>query len=66
VREYCGNRANFAGRFSSPGARVEMLDEHLVHAFIGGKDLDRGSAEMSGNVWTRGHGSRLLNRREFK
>jgi hypothetical protein len=44
VREYRGNGADFAGRFCSPGTRVEMFDEKLVHALIGGKDLDRGPA----------------------
>ena len=34
-----------------------MFDQNLVHAIIGGKDLDRGSAELSVNlVLTRGHG----------
>jgi hypothetical protein len=45
---------------------VKMFDKNLVHAIIGGKDLDCGSAELSVNlgltigVWTRGHGSLLL------
>jgi hypothetical protein len=35
-----------------------MFDKNLVHAIIGGKDLDCGSAELSVNlVSTRGHGS---------
>jgi hypothetical protein len=38
-----------------------MFDKNLVHAIIGGKDLDRGSAELSVNlVLTRGHASLLL------
>ncbi len=38
-----------------------MFDKNLVHAVIGGKDLDRGSAELSVNLGlTRGHGSLLL------
>jgi hypothetical protein len=43
-----------------------MFDKNLVHAIIGGKDLDCGSAELSVNleltigVLTRGHGSLLL------
>ncbi len=50
-----------AGRFGFPGGRVKMFDENLVHAIIGGKDLDCGSAELSVNlVLTRGHGSLLL------
>jgi hypothetical protein len=40
-----------------------MLDNHLVDAIIGGKDLDCGSAELSLNLaLTRGHGSLLLDR----
>ena len=38
------NGADIAGRFGSPGSRVKMFDQHLVHAIIGGKDLDCGSA----------------------
>src|SRR5437773_10201089 len=42
-------------------SRVKMFDKNLVHAIIGGKDLDCGSAELSVNlVLTRGHGSLLL------
>ena len=38
--------------------RVKMFDKNLVHAIIGGKDLDCGSAELSVNLGlTRGHGS---------
>jgi hypothetical protein len=38
-----------------------MFDKHLVHALIGGKDLDCGSAELSLNlVLTRGHGFLLI------
>jgi hypothetical protein len=38
-----------------------MFDKSLVHAIVGGKDLDRGSAELSVNLGlTRGHGSLLL------
>ncbi len=68
MREDCRNStgrdfARRAGRFgcrrfSGPGGRVKMFDKNLVHAIIGGKDLDCGSAELSFNlVWTRGHGS---------
>jgi hypothetical protein len=49
MREDRGNGADFAGRFGAPGARIEMFDENLVHALIGGKDLDCGSAELSVN-----------------
>ena len=60
------NGADLARRFGSPGGRVKMFDKNLVHAIIGGKDLDCGSAELSVNlgltidVLTRGHGSLLL------
>jgi len=64
------NVAGLAGRFDcrrfgTPGGRVKMFDEHLVHALIGGKDLDCGSAELSVNLLPnpglrRGHGSLLL------
>jgi hypothetical protein len=43
-----------------------MLDQYLVHAIIGGKDSDRGPAELSVNLGLtigglrRGHGSLLL------
>ena len=38
-----------------------MFDKNLVHAIIGGKDLDCGSAELRVNlVLTPGHGSLLL------
>jgi hypothetical protein len=58
-----------------------MFDKNLVDAIIGGKDLDRGSAELSVNlgltkleltdlvltnfVLTRGHGSLLLHPSSF-
>jgi len=60
VREDRRNRADFAfaGRFRSPGGRVKMFDKNLVHAIIGGKDPDCGSAELSVNPGlTGGHGS---------
>jgi hypothetical protein len=61
VREDRRNGAGVAGRFGFPGARVEMLDKKLVHALIGGKDLDCGSAELRVNLGlARGHGSLLL------
>ena len=68
VREDGRNTADLAGRFGSPGGRVKMFDKNLVDAIIGGKDLDRGSAELSvylgltNLVLTRGHGSLLLDR----
>jgi hypothetical protein len=56
--------AGLAGRFGSPGSSVKMLDRHLIHVIIGGKDLVCGSAELSVNlvlpVLTRGHGCLLL------
>jgi hypothetical protein len=55
------NGASLAGRFGSPCGSVKMSDEHLVHALVGSKDLDRGSAELRVNLGlTRGHGSLLL------
>src|SRR6266566_899448 len=51
-----GPGACLAGRFGSPGGRVKMFDKNLVHAIIGGKNLDCGSAELSLNLGlTRGH-----------
>jgi hypothetical protein len=47
VREDGRNTADLAGRFGSPGGRVKMFDKNLVDALIGGKDLERGSAELS-------------------
>jgi len=71
VREDGRNTADLAGRFGSPGGRVKMFDKNLVDAIIGGKDLDRGSAELSvylgltklgltNLVLTRGHGFLLF------
>ena len=37
------NGADFAGGFGPPSGRVKMFDEKLVHAIVGGKDLDGGS-----------------------
>ena len=55
------NGADLAGWFGSPGVGVKVLDKNLVHAIIGGKDLDCGPAELSLNfVLTRCHGSLLL------
>jgi hypothetical protein len=61
VREDGRNCASFAGWFGAPHARVKMFDKKLVHAIVGGKDLDCGSAELNANLGlTRGHGSLLL------
>jgi hypothetical protein len=62
VREDRCDSASLAGRFGwrfcSPRGRVKVFDKKLVHAVIGGKDLDRGAAELSVNLGlTRGHGS---------
>jgi hypothetical protein len=58
VREDRRNRPDLAGGFGSPGGGVKVFDKNLVHAIIGGKDLDRVSAELSVNlVLTFGHGS---------
>ena len=67
VREDGRNTADLAGRFGSPGGRVKMFDKNLVDALIGGKNLERGSAELSVDLWltklgltdirlTHGHG----------
>jgi hypothetical protein len=62
VREDRGNGASLARRLGSPGGRIKMFDKKLVHAIIGRKDPDRGSAEWSVNpgltidVLTLGHG----------
>ena len=40
VREDGRNTADLAGRFGSPGGRVKMFDKNLIHAIIGGKNLD--------------------------
>src|SRR5438094_5694038 len=52
VGEDRGNGAGLAGRFGCrrfgfPGGRVKMFDKHLVHALIGGKDLECWSSELS-------------------
>src|SRR5947199_10306769 len=48
-------------------SRVKMFDKNLVHAIIGGKDLDCRSAELSVDlVLTRGHGSLLLDPSYFR
>jgi hypothetical protein len=45
-------------RLRSPGGRVEMFDQNLIHAIIGGKDLGRGSTGLSvKRGLTVGHGS---------
>ena len=55
----------FSGRFGSPGGRVKMFNENLVHAIVdekdlGGRDLDCRSAELSVDLGlTLGHGSLL-------
>jgi hypothetical protein len=55
------NVAGRARRFDSPGGRVKTFDKKLVHAIIGGKGLDCGSAELRVNLeLTRGHGSLIL------
>ena len=50
-------------RLCFPGGRVEMFDQKLVHAIVGGKDMERSSTELSVNLrLTRGHGSYSLAR----
>ena len=61
------NGAGFARRFGFPGGRVEMFDKKLVHAIVGGKDLDGSSVELSVNlVLKRSHGSLLLDLSYFQ
>ena len=51
----------FRWQFRCPGSRIKVFDKKLVHAVIGGKDLDCGSAELRLNlVSTGGHGFLLL------
>ena len=50
VREDRRNGTSLARRFGSPGGRVKMFDKNLVHALIGGKNLDCGAAELSLNL----------------
>ena len=63
VSEDGDDRAGLTGRLGAPSRRLKMLDEHLVHALIGRKDLDCRSADWRVSVGlaglTRGHGSRL-------
>jgi len=54
MREDRGNGAGPSGRFGSPRRRVQMLNQNLVHAIVGGEHPDRGAAGLSG------HGSYLL------
>jgi len=55
VREDRGDGTGlaFARRFGRPGGRVKMFDKHLVHALVGGEDLDCGSSELSVNLGLR-------------
>lgn len=39
--------SDIAGRFSSPGSRIEMFDQNLVHPIVGPKDPDCGPAELT-------------------
>ena len=72
VREDRRNGASLSRRFGSPGGRVETFDKNLVDAIIGGKDLNRGSAELRVDqgltigVLTRDHGSLLLDLSYFR
>jgi hypothetical protein len=51
----------FARRVGSPCGGVKMFDKNLVHAIVGGKDLDGSSAELSVNLGlSGGHGCLLL------
>ena len=58
VREDRRDAANLPGRFGFPGDRVKLFDKNLVHAIIGGKDLNCGSPELRLNLaLTSVHGS---------
>ncbi|AXC11016.1 hypothetical protein ACPOL_1670 [Acidisarcina polymorpha] len=46
VREDCGDGAHIAGRSSSPGSRVKVLDNTLIHPLIRGEGLDGTSTEQ--------------------
>jgi hypothetical protein len=48
-RNGAGIARRFGCRFCFPRGGVKMFDKDLIHALIGGKDLDRGSAELSVN-----------------
>jgi len=57
VREDGRDGAGLAGRFGAPGGGVEMFDQKLVDAIVGGEDADCGRAELSFNLGlTRGNG----------
>jgi hypothetical protein len=55
-----------AGGLALQAAGIKMFDKHLVHALIGGKDLNGGSVELNVKFglaiddMTRGHGGSLL------
>jgi hypothetical protein len=53
-----GDGADLAGRLGSPGGGVQMFDEKLVHAIVGGEDLDCGAGG-------RGHGSSIYSKRKL-
>jgi hypothetical protein len=61
VGEDRGDGAGLAGWLGFPGGRIEMLDQHLVHAVVGGEDTDRGPGEWNVELGLPGgHGSLLL------
>ena len=61
VREDRRNGADLARRLGSPGDRIKVFDNDLVHAIVGGEDPDCGLAELSMNIGlTRAHGSYSL------
>src|SRR5260221_12123458 len=58
VSEYRRDGAALAGRLGPPSGGVKIFNQHLIHAFIGGKDPDCRFAELSLNIGlSRGHGS---------
>jgi predicted transcriptional regulator len=67
VREDRRNGASLAGRFGSPGVGSRCSIRTRFIAYIGGEDLDCGSAQLSVNLLlTRGHGSVLLDLYYFR
>lgn len=50
VRKDRCDSASLAGRFRCPGGRIQVFDQQLVHAIVGGKNPDRSAAELTGNL----------------
>jgi hypothetical protein len=61
VREDGHNGASVAGRLGSASGRVKVFDQNLVHAIVGGKNLNCGLAELGVNLGLMlGHGCLFL------